>query len=118
MKKENRGSGKVVLTKTRVSPNNSICSHTLILFLQGWTKFYEFAFGDLRAGADIIDRLCTAAGKNYTLEAGIRNFRTRYPCAKNRVSPFRNGLFHTVCSFYKQDLFLESVFRKLRNQVQ
>lgn len=29
---------------------------------QGWTKFYEFAFGDLRAGADIIDRLCTAAG--------------------------------------------------------
>lgn len=30
---------------------------------QGWTKFYEFAFGDLRAGADIIDRLCTEAGK-------------------------------------------------------
>ncbi|XP_074620352.1 cytoplasmic dynein 2 heavy chain 1-like [Acropora palmata] len=29
---------------------------------QGWTKFYEFAFGDLRAGADIIDRLCTSAG--------------------------------------------------------
>ncbi|KAM7436007.1 Cytoplasmic dynein 2 heavy chain 1 [Porites harrisoni] len=29
---------------------------------QGWTKFYEFAFGDLRAGAEIIDRLCTAAG--------------------------------------------------------
>jgi len=29
---------------------------------QGWTKFYEFAFGDLRAGADIIDRLCTEAG--------------------------------------------------------
>lgn len=29
---------------------------------QGWTKFYEFSLADLRAGADIIDRLC-AAGK-------------------------------------------------------
>lgn len=37
-------------------------SEILLLFLQGWTKFYEFAFGDLRAGADIIDRLCTLAG--------------------------------------------------------
>ncbi|KAJ8297986.1 LOW QUALITY PROTEIN: hypothetical protein KUTeg_024517 [Tegillarca granosa] len=25
---------------------------------QGWTKFYEFSLSDLRAGADIIDRLC------------------------------------------------------------
>ncbi|CAL1541204.1 unnamed protein product [Lymnaea stagnalis] len=25
---------------------------------QGWTKFYEFSTSDLRAGADIIDRLC------------------------------------------------------------
>lgn len=24
---------------------------------QGWTKFYEFSTSDLRAGADIIDRL-------------------------------------------------------------
>lgn len=30
-------------------------------YLQGWTKFYEFSFGDLRAGADIIDRLCTSS---------------------------------------------------------
>ena len=27
---------------------------------QGWTKFYEFSLGDLRAGADILDRLCTS----------------------------------------------------------
>ncbi|KAK3100036.1 hypothetical protein FSP39_013759 [Pinctada imbricata] len=27
---------------------------------QGWTKFYEFSLSDLRAGADIIDRLCKA----------------------------------------------------------
>ncbi|CAG5115632.1 unnamed protein product, partial [Candidula unifasciata] len=27
---------------------------------QGWTKFYEFSTSDLRAGADIIDRLCKA----------------------------------------------------------
>ncbi|KAL8606248.1 Cytoplasmic dynein 2 heavy chain 1 [Nucella lapillus] len=26
----------------------------------GWTKFYEFSLSDLRAGADIIDRLCVA----------------------------------------------------------
>lgn len=25
---------------------------------QGWTKFYEFSTSDLRAGADIIERLC------------------------------------------------------------
>ncbi|KAK3801155.1 hypothetical protein RRG08_006872 [Elysia crispata] len=25
---------------------------------QGWTKFYEFSTSDIRAGADIIDRLC------------------------------------------------------------
>eukprot|EP00698_Gefionella_okellyi_P019038 TRINITY_DN5781_c1_g2_i1.p1 TRINITY_DN5781_c1_g2~~TRINITY_DN5781_c1_g2_i1.p1 ORF type:complete len:3148 (-),score=914.00 TRINITY_DN5781_c1_g2_i1:20-9082(-) len=28
---------------------------------QGWTKFYEFSFGDARAGADVIDRV-TAGG--------------------------------------------------------
>ncbi|XP_064610087.1 cytoplasmic dynein 2 heavy chain 1-like isoform X3 [Liolophura sinensis] len=26
---------------------------------QGWTKFYEFSLSDLRAGADILDRLCS-----------------------------------------------------------
>ena len=57
------GSREVVLTEIRVSTNHSF-------FLQGWTKFYEFAFGDLRAGADIIDRLCTAAGK--------KNIKARY----------------------------------------
>ncbi|XP_077984893.1 cytoplasmic dynein 2 heavy chain 1-like [Glandiceps talaboti] len=30
---------------------------------QGWTKFYEFATSDLRAGADIIDRLGRTLGK-------------------------------------------------------
>ncbi|KAF2362508.1 ATPase dynein-related AAA domain [Trinorchestia longiramus] len=29
---------------------------------QGWSKFYEFSYADLRAGADIIDRLYTLAG--------------------------------------------------------
>ncbi|CAB3978327.1 cytoplasmic dynein 2 heavy chain 1-like [Paramuricea clavata] len=28
---------------------------------QGWTKFYEFSLSDLRAGAEIIDRLCLTA---------------------------------------------------------
>ncbi|XP_047126593.1 cytoplasmic dynein 2 heavy chain 1 isoform X1 [Hydra vulgaris] len=29
---------------------------------QGWTKFYEFSMADLRAGADIVDRLFKKAG--------------------------------------------------------
>ncbi|KAA0202320.1 hypothetical protein HAZT_HAZT003025 [Hyalella azteca] len=29
---------------------------------QGWSKFYEFSYADLKAGADIIDRLYTIAG--------------------------------------------------------
>ncbi|XP_050416302.2 cytoplasmic dynein 2 heavy chain 1 [Patella vulgata] len=31
---------------------------------QGWTKFYEFSLSDLRAGANIIDRLCSGSGQN------------------------------------------------------
>ena len=34
-------------------------------FCQGWTKFYEFSFADLRAGAETIDRLCVRAGEYY-----------------------------------------------------
>lgn len=30
---------------------------------QGWTKFYEFSFSDLRAGAEVIDRLFKRTGK-------------------------------------------------------
>ncbi|CAG2190736.1 DNCH2 [Mytilus edulis] len=30
---------------------------------QGWTKFYEFSLSDLRAGADIIDRLCKSGSE-------------------------------------------------------
>ncbi|XP_035681617.1 cytoplasmic dynein 2 heavy chain 1-like [Branchiostoma floridae] len=33
--------------------------HTCVLYLQGWTKFYEYSTADLRAAADIIDRLFT-----------------------------------------------------------
>ena len=29
---------------------------------QGWSKFYEFSLGDMRAGATIIDRLCRGSG--------------------------------------------------------
>ena len=31
---------------------------------QGWSKFYEFSQSDLRAGANIIDRLCKNSGKH------------------------------------------------------
>ena len=30
---------------------------------QGWSKFYEFSLGDLRAGTNIIDRLCKDSSK-------------------------------------------------------
>ena len=30
---------------------------------QGWSKFYEFSMSDLRAGANIIDRLCKGSSK-------------------------------------------------------
>lgn len=36
----------------------------LLIVMKGWTKFYEFSMSDLRAGADIIDRLCKRAGRN------------------------------------------------------
>ncbi len=29
---------------------------------QGWSKFYEFSLGDLRAAASVIDRLCSGSG--------------------------------------------------------
>lgn len=31
--------------------------------MQGWTKFYEFGLSDLRSTAEIIDGLCSKAGK-------------------------------------------------------
>lgn len=39
---------------------------------QGWTKFYEFSLGDMRAGADLIDRLfasksCYCVSPNYKM---------------------------------------------------
>ena len=30
---------------------------------QGWSKFYEFSLGDLRAAASVIDRLCAGTGE-------------------------------------------------------
>ncbi|XP_067663541.1 cytoplasmic dynein 2 heavy chain 1-like isoform X1 [Haliotis asinina] len=43
---------------------------------QGWTKFYEFSLSDLRAGADIIDRLCRSGGQdlNYLFIHGLFEF--------------------------------------------
>ncbi|XP_074649972.1 cytoplasmic dynein 2 heavy chain 1-like [Tubulanus polymorphus] len=37
---------------------HAVCQERRNYIPQGWTKFYEFSFSDLRAGADIIDRLC------------------------------------------------------------
>lgn len=39
-------------------------SYLLLFFpLKGWSKFYEFNYADLKAGAHMIDRFCEAAGK-------------------------------------------------------
>ncbi|XP_076467409.1 LOW QUALITY PROTEIN: cytoplasmic dynein 2 heavy chain 1-like [Babylonia areolata] len=37
---------------------HAVIQERRIYIPQGWTKFYEFSLADLRAGADIIDRLC------------------------------------------------------------
>ncbi|XP_071483964.1 LOW QUALITY PROTEIN: cytoplasmic dynein 2 heavy chain 1-like [Diadema antillarum] len=42
---------------------HAICQERRNFIPQGWTKFYEFSMSDLRAGADIIDRLCRGKGK-------------------------------------------------------
>ena len=44
---------------------------------QGWTKFYEFSTSDLRAGADIIDRLCKG-GKSPTLHTEWPDLVTKW----------------------------------------
>ncbi|CAK8696967.1 unnamed protein product [Clavelina lepadiformis] len=38
---------------------------------QGWTKFYEFSLGDLRAAADITDRLCGAQEVQWEFMHGL-----------------------------------------------
>jgi hypothetical protein len=46
---------------------HAVCQERRNFIPQGWTKFYEFSFADLRAGADIIDRLCAKAGKKFEI---------------------------------------------------
>ncbi|KAJ8027756.1 Cytoplasmic dynein 2 heavy chain 1 [Holothuria leucospilota] len=43
---------------------HAVCQERRNFIPQGWTKFYEFSLSDLRAGADIIDRICNSKGKN------------------------------------------------------
>ena len=74
------------------------CAH--FVSFQGWTKFYEFSLSDLRAGADIIDRLCVSgklcwlwtdnkqlmpdrdiySGISYYTHSGIADFEWRIKC--------------------------------------
>ncbi|XP_071951365.1 cytoplasmic dynein 2 heavy chain 1-like isoform X2 [Antedon mediterranea] len=42
---------------------HAICQERRNFIPQGWTKFYEFSMADLRAGADIIDRICSKSSK-------------------------------------------------------
>ncbi|CAD5120552.1 DgyrCDS9119 [Dimorphilus gyrociliatus] len=42
---------------------HSVMSERRNFLPQGWTKFYEFSFSDLRAGAEVIDRLFKRTGK-------------------------------------------------------
>ncbi|XP_071846316.1 cytoplasmic dynein 2 heavy chain 1-like isoform X2 [Apostichopus japonicus] len=44
---------------------HAVCQERRNFIPQGWTKFYEFSLSDLRAGADIIHRICSGkAQKN------------------------------------------------------
>ncbi|XP_033632471.1 cytoplasmic dynein 2 heavy chain 1-like isoform X2 [Asterias rubens] len=42
---------------------HAVCQERRNYIPQGWTKFYEFSMSDLRAGADIINRLAVGKGK-------------------------------------------------------
>ena len=41
---------------------HAVCQERRNYIPQGWTKYYEFSMSDLRAGADIIDRLSAGRG--------------------------------------------------------
>ena len=41
---------------------HAIVQERRMLIPQGWSKFYEFSLSDLRAGASIIERLCSGPG--------------------------------------------------------
>ncbi|XP_033122293.1 cytoplasmic dynein 2 heavy chain 1-like, partial [Anneissia japonica] len=43
---------------------HAVCQERRNFIPQGWTKFYEFSMSDLRAGADIIDRICSKSLKD------------------------------------------------------
>ena len=42
---------------------HAVCQERRNFIPQGWTKFYEFSLSDLRAGADIINRLSVGRSK-------------------------------------------------------
>ena len=86
-----------------LAPDNTHGIFSQILsFLQGWTKFYEFSFGDLRAGADIIDRLCTSAG--------MMSRDLDHPTLPlSFIFPSRGNPFRTMASFCLSALFQDLV---------
>jgi hypothetical protein len=42
---------------------------------QGWTKFYEFSFADLRSGAEIINQVCSSSINSYTTHPQTTNHK-------------------------------------------
>ncbi|VDL94656.1 unnamed protein product [Schistocephalus solidus] len=44
---------------------------THVYHLQGWTKFYEFSFVDIRAAANVIDRLFSPSASSSAVSSGI-----------------------------------------------
>lgn len=50
---------------------HAVVQERRMLIPQGWSKFYEFSLSDLRAGASIIDRLCTKSGMAQTVERNL-----------------------------------------------
>ena len=58
-----------------------ICLASLVHFFQGFTKFYEFSSADIRAGADIINRLFMKSGM-FIASLSMQNLRSE----ENRAS--------------------------------
>ena len=54
---------------------HAVVQERRMLIPQGWSKFYEFSLSDLRAGASIIDRLCSTSGTIcYTVQKAGQNY--------------------------------------------
>jgi dynein heavy chain 2 len=50
---------------------HAVVQERRIYMPQGWTKFYEFSTGDLRAGADVLNAVCASGAPDWPTIHGL-----------------------------------------------